>query len=342
MSDFIGKVFAHSCESMPEIPDGTIQCCVTSPPYYGLRDYGNAEQIGLEPTLTEYVERLVTVFREVRRVLREDGLVFLNLGDSYASQGGPQVVQTRNASRIGGSDSQNGGHSRSAPDGVKPKDLFGVPWTVAFALRADGWWLRDAIVWHKPNPMPSSVDDRCTPCYEMVFMLSKRAQYFSDMDAVREPLADATLERIQQAKWKSGEQAGSTRANGGAKTNGPMKSVVKRTVVNAKGLTRAPQLEDAPENYNLAGANLRNVWTIATTPYADAHFATMPLELALRCIRMGSMGGGIVLDPFAGSGTTFEAAEALGRKWTGYEVNPEYHALIADRVRQAGLFGGVA
>lgn len=215
-----------------------------------------------------------------------------------------------------------------------------MPWRVAFALQADGWWLRDAIVWHKPNPLPSSVSDRCTPSYEFVFMLAKSARYYADMDAVREPLADATLERIAQAKWRSGEQAGSVRANGGAKTNGPM-----RAVVNARGLTRAPQLEDAPENYNEAGANLRNVWTIATTPFTGTraisevtHFATFPLELALRCIRIGSREGDVILDPFMGSGTTAEAAESIGRRWCGYEINPAYHALIAERTRQAGLF----
>jgi DNA modification methylase len=324
-------VYNKSCESMAELPDGAVQTCVTSPPYFGLRDYGVEGQIGLEDTLDAYVQRLVGVFREVRRTLRDDGTLWLNLGDSYASQGGPQVVNTINE-RAGGSDTQNGGLSRNVPSDLKPKDLMGVPWRVAFALQADGWWLRDAIVWAKPNPMPSSVTDRCTSSYEFVFMLSKSARYFADMDAVREPLADATLERISQAKWKAGTQAGSERANGGAKTNGPM-----RAVVNAKGLARPPQLEDGPEQHNLAGANLRNVWTIATTPYSDAHFATFPLELPLRCIRIGTKPGDIVLDPFMGSGTVAEAAESIGRRWVGYELNPEYVALIAERTRQIGL-----
>ena len=338
--DYVGKVFAKSCERMDEIPDTSVQCCVTSPPYYGLRDYSVEGQIGLEPTVAAYVERLVGVFREVRRVLRPDGLAFLNLGDSYAGSWGAQghgdmsgrsVVSARQIAAHPDKKRQ----TRSIRDaGLKPKDLIGIPWRVAFALQADGWWLRDAIVWAKPNPMPSSVEDRCTPSYEMVFMLTKSARYSSNMDAVREPLSPATLERIQQAKWQSGQQAGSTRANGGAKTNGPM-----RAVVNAKGLTQPPQIEDG--DYSEAGANLRNVWTIATTPYAEAHFAVMPLELALRCIRIGTRVGDVVLDPFMGSGTTAEAAESIGRAWVGYESNPEYHALIAERVRQRGLFGGV-
>jgi site-specific DNA-methyltransferase (cytosine-N4-specific) len=327
---------------MPEIADGSVACCVTSPPYYGLRDYGIEGQIGLEGTVLEYVERLVGVFREVRRVLRDDGTLWLNLGDSYAGSWGNQgrkedrgsqrpinggMLQPVLDGRYGDKGS-NTGKIRDA--GLKPKDLIGVPWSVAFALRADGWWLRDAIVWVKPNPMPSSVTDRCTSSYEMVFMLSKAARYYADMDAVREPLAEATLDRIAQAKWKSGEQAGSMRANGGAKTNGPM-----RAVVNAKGLKQPPQVEDGC--YPTNGANLRNVWTISTTPYARAHFATFPIELPSRCIRIGSKQGDLVLDPFMGSGTTAEAAEALGRRWVGYEINPEYHALIAERTRQKGL-----
>ena len=231
-----------------------------------LLPYFQDAELGLEATVQEYVERLVGVFREVRRVLRPDGLAFLNLGDSYAGSWGAQgrgemdersVVSARQIAAHPRKQRQTGS-IRDA--GLKPKDLIGVPWRVAFALQADGWWLRDAIVWAKPNPMPSSVEDRCTSSYEMVFMLAKSARYFSDMDAVREPLSPATLERIQQAKWQSGQQAGSTRANGGAKTNGPM-----RAVVNAKGLTQPPQIEDG--DYSEAGANLRNVWTIATTPF---------------------------------------------------------------------------
>jgi DNA modification methylase len=285
-----------SCESMPEIPDGSVQCCVTSPPYFGLRDYGVEGQIGLEPTLDAYVQRLVGVFREVRRTLRDDGTLWLNLGDSYANT--------------------------STGGGLKSKDLMGVPWRVALALQAPyhngptmepGWWLRDAIVWHKPNPMPSSVSDRCTSSYEMIFMLAKSARYFADMDAVAMP------------------------SECGGKTHKTTEKSFGTQSAGAKGKPSGNQIPGTvvvlPEK-----ANLRNVWTIATTPYSGAHFATFPLELPLRCIRIGTKPGDVVLDPFMGSGTVAEAAESIGRRWVGYEINAEYLPLIAERTRQKGLF----
>jgi DNA modification methylase len=319
VSDYIGKVFSKSCADMSEIPDDVIQCCVCSPPYYGLRDYGIEGQIGLEPTVGEYVERLVGVFREVRRVLRDDGTLWLNLGDSYASMGGAGGTMSASG-LVGGTKAQRPRPEAGNPEvwgrwnkpwkamGLKPKDLIGVPWMVAFALRADGWWLRDAIVWHKPNPMPSSVEDRCTASYEFVFMLAKSARYYADMESVREPGPPVSPREF-------GRKDPAT--HGREKLTGNM---VPGKTWQSDG-----------------GANLRNVWTIATTPYAEAHFATFPIELPSRCIRIGSRPGDLVLDPFAGSGTTFEAAEALGRKWVGYELNPAYHALIAERTRQQGL-----
>jgi DNA modification methylase len=303
-------VYNKSCESMAELPDGAVQTCVTSPPYFGLRDYGVEGQIGLEDTIDAYVQRLVGVFREVRRALRDDGTLWLNLGDSYASQGGPQVVNTINE-RAGGSDTQNGGLSRNVPSDLKPKDLMGVPWRVAFALQADGWWLRDAIVWAKPNPMPSSVTDRCTSSYEMVFMLAKSARYYADMESVKETAIHAGETRTTTKKSSAGQAAGI-----GIKPSG---NAIPGSVVE------------------ITDRNPRNVWTIATTPYSDAHFATFPLELPLRCIRIGTKPGDLVLDPFAGSGTTLEAAESIGRRWVGYELNAAYVALIAERTRQIGL-----
>ena len=212
----MNRAYNATCETMPEIPDGSIQTCVTSPPYYGLRDYDVPGQIGLEETLDAYVARIVGVFREVRRTLRDDGTLWLNLGDSYAGSWGAQGRDSAMAGRSVLSARQIAAHPHNATRtgsirdaGLKAKDLIGVPWSVAFALRADGWWLRDAIVWHKPNPMPSSVKDRCTPSYEMVFLLAKSARYYYDADAIREPHASATLARIAQAKWKNGTQAGS-------------------------------------------------------------------------------------------------------------------------------------
>ena len=309
MVGYENRVFAQSCETMEQIPDGVVQTCVTSPPYFGLRDYGVDGQIGLESTVDAYVARLVAVFREVRRTLRDDGVLWLNLGDSYASQGGPQVPQTVNSLRIGGSDSQNGGRSRNLHDGLKPKDLIGIPWRVAFALQADGWWLRSDIIWHKPNPMPSSVSDRCTSSHEYVFMLSKSERYFFDADAISEPAI----------------YAGDIKSNNAGKnhlsSNATQVGFIREGGVTVKE-TR----------------NKRDVWTIATTPYSDAHFATFPVELPTLCIRAGSREGDLVLDPFMGSGTVAEVAEGLGRRWVGYEINPAYHELIAERTRQKGLF----
>lgn len=330
LSSIRNRLFIGSCEDMSAIPDGAVQCCVTSPPYYGLRDYGIEGQIGLEGRLEDYLGRLLTVFAEVHRVLRDDGTLWLNIGDSYAGSWGAQG-RTNGAGTAVGSPfnhslisktqiesaprrTTNTGSIRTA--GLKPKDLIGIPWRLALALQAEGWWLRDAIVWHKPNPMPSSVTDRCTPAYEMVFMLTKSERYFADMDAVRQPISQGTILRQVNQSDRIESQVGSIRANGGAKINGPMKAV----------------------GDPIAGANLRNVWTIPTTPYSDAHFATFPIELPSRCIRIGSKPGDLILDPFMGSGTTAEAAEALGRQWVGYELNPEYAALISKRTQQAGLF----
>ncbi|MDE2107420.1 MAG: site-specific DNA-methyltransferase [Patescibacteria group bacterium] len=349
----MNRVYLGSCEKMTEIPDASVHCCVTSPPYYGLREYEADGQIGHEATVAEYVDRLVGVFREVRRVLRPDGTAWLNIGDSYAGSWGAQgrtvgdtgskskydkrlSERTISARQIVTHPRRTSGTGTIRDEGLKPKDLIGVPWRVAFALQADGWWLRDAIVWAKPNPMPSSVTDRCTSSYEMIFMLAKSRRYFADMDAVREPMAEASVARLEQARLE--QQAGSMRANGGAKTNGPMKAVARRNP-NAKGLKQAPQLEDNPLAYNMAGANLRNVWTIATTPFSGDHPAVMPRMLAQRCILIGSPPGGIVLDPFMGSGTVAEVAIGCGREYVGYELNPDYHKVIADRL---GLFGKTA
>lgn len=305
------QVFLGSSESMPEIPDAAVHCCVTSPPYFGLREYAAAGQIGQEATIDAYVERLVTVFREVRRVLREDGTLWLNLGDSYCSSdkwGGKQTNTGKHTVSSDGSVASWAVRRKRAPmPGIKPKDLVGVPWRVAFALQADGWWLRDAIVWAKPNAMPSSVTDRCTSSYEMVFMLAKSKTYYADMDAVREPLKEPEA---------SGQRFGGNKMAGGRDYSG--------NVYDAGAMT---------------GANLRNVWTIPTTPFSGDHPAVMPRELAARCVLIGAPPAGIVLDPFMGSGTVAEVAIGNGREYVGYELNPAYHRVISDRL---GLFGEIA
>ena len=285
------------------------QMCVTSPPYFGLRDYGVDGQIGLEQTPDEYVAKMVEVFREVRRVLRDDGTLWLNLGDSYAANRAYQVPSTKGGPKH--SDSQAvGGKGSVVPDGLKPKDLIGIPWLLAFALRADGWYLRQDIIWHKPNPMPESVRDRCTKAHEYIFLLSKSERYFFDSEAMREP----------SAGWPIG----------GAKTRG------KTGYATASGAGKSPQRDS---NGGLGGdgqtRNRRSVWTVAARPYKGAHFATFPPALIEPCILAGSRPGDIVLDPFMGSGTTAEVAILHGRQYLGCELNEEYRGLQDARVRGA-------
>jgi DNA modification methylase len=281
-----------------------------------LRDYGVEGQIGLEETPEAYVNNLVVIFREVRRVLRDDGTLWLNLGDSYASQGGAHGGRNDNQRGVGAkrlhAEGAGDQAARRPAHGYKPKDLLGIPWMVAFALRADGWYLRSAIVWHKPNPMPESVRDRPTSSYEHVFLFSKREKYFHDADAIAEPSEDSSLARLSQ---DVASQAGSNRANGGVKTNGPMKAV--------GGATR----------------NARNVWTITTQPFSGAHFATMPPELAERCIKASSKPGDTILDPFGGAGTTGLVADRLARNAILCELNPEYVKIARERIiNDAPLF----
>jgi len=262
-------------DRLADLEAESVQTVVTSPPYWGLRDYGVDGQLGLEATLDEYVANLVAVFREVRRVLRDDGTVWLNLGDSYA--------------------------------GLKPKDLCGTPWRVAFALQADGWWLRQEIIWHKPNPMPESVKDRCTRGHEQVFMLTQKARYFYDADAIRE--ADAGTDH---ARTVLEGQPSLEPSNGLLPTH--------------SGLRKA-------EGRKGAGRNKRSVWTVATQPYSEAHFATFPPKLIEPCILAGSREGDTVLDPFAGSGTTLMVALRHNRSALGIELNPEYVRLAERRIR---------
>lgn len=296
-----------------------VQTCVTSPPYFGLRDYGHEGQIGLEQTPDQYIAAMVEVFRCVRDVLAEDGTLWLNIGDSYA--GGSKAGEKRPGSgRADGIVDDRGQRNRNGiglVEGCKPKDLIGIPWMLAFALRADGWYLRQDIIWHKPNPMPESVRDRCTKAHEYVFLLSKSERYFYDHEAAMEPVAASTIERLSQPTLH--QQEGSTRVPG--KTNGNMKAVGRTDM-----------------------RNRRSVWTVATRPYKGAHFATFPPALIEPCILAGSRPGDIVLDPFMGSGTTAAVALQHGRKYLGCELNPEYGPLQQERIAKAApkpdLFSG--
>ena len=282
---------ADVIDGLRTLPDASVHCCVTSPPYWGLRDYGHDGQIGLEPTPEAYVARMAEVFREVRRVLRDDGTLWLNLGDSYAGS-----TMTGGNKSFNSSGGENGFKQKrqfarpaTTPNGLKPKDLVGIPWRVAFALQADGWYLRQDIIWHKPNPMPESVRDRCTKAHEYVFLLTKSQRYYYDAQAVSEPVAVSTVARLQQPTLL--EQGGSDRVPG--KTNGPMKAVGPRFGGSRFGDSDDPKYATKSGNvYQIPDANgrrnRRSVWTVTTKPYSGAHFAVMPSDLVEPCIKAGT------------------------------------------------------
>jgi DNA modification methylase len=306
------------------MPDGSVDSCVTSPPYFGLRDYGEPGQYGLEASPAEYVETMRSLFAEVRRVLADDGTLWLNLGDSYSVRWASQ----RGAGRRGlNDDDATRERSGAIPHGVPEKNLLGMPWRVAFALQDDGWILRNAIVWHKPNAMPESVTDRMSCRYEHLFLFSKSRQYWFDLDPIREPLVRP--EALTEGITFDGNKAA-------ALTTG---SSTRRTG-NRYGSTRPwvdPE-QSAERSANPLGRNPGDVWTISTKPFAEAHFAVMPPELAERCILAGCKPGGTVLDPFSGSGTTGMVAQRHGRKYVGIDLNKDYLDLsLRTRLQQAAL-----
>ena len=287
------------------------QTCVTSPPYFGLRDYGHEGQIGLEETPEQYIAAMVEVFRCVWDVLEDDGTLWLNIGDSYARAGGwsdnhglDGVPRGESGRAITGI-SANGGKSQKLAGGCKTKDLIGIPWMLAFALRADGWYLRQDIIWHKPNPMPESVRDRCTKAHEYIFLMSKSQKYYYDADSIKDPV---------KQDWGTRDRTDGKYHNEGS------------------GLQPHSGLE---KSYEMA--NKRSVWTVNTKPYKGAHFAVFPQELIEPCILAGAPKGGIVLDPFMGSGTTAQVAQNLGRTYLGCELNAEYAPLQAERTKQFSL-----
>jgi DNA modification methylase len=301
------KILQGNClETLSSLEEKSVNTCVTSPPYWGLRDYGNGDQLGQEETPEKFTENLVKLFREVRRVLRDDGTVWLNLGDSYNGSGGqgtkPNIMSKEAAEGRGG--------KAIKVNGIKPKDLIGIPWRVAFALQADGWYLRQDIIWSKPNPMPESVTDRCTKAHEYIFLLSKSPKYYYDNEAIKEDSAESSKDRLNQ---DIKNQKGSSRVPG--KTNGTM---------NAVGGEKR---------------NKRSVWAVATQSYSEAHFATYPPELIKPCILAGCPEGGTVLDPFGGSGTTAQVASNLNRNAILCELNPEYVEIAKGRLHDSlGMF----
>lgn len=348
------RILQGDCrERLKELPDASVHCVVTSPPYFGLRDYGVDGQIGLEATPDAFVAEMVSVFREVRRVLRDDGTVWLNLGDSYTGSGkggnpeGGKQSTNRGSQTVGVLYGTGKTAREAAVTNVTrrnfdlgPKQLIGIPWRVAFALQSDGWWLRQDIIWSKPNPMPESVTDRCTKAHEYLFLLSKSARYFYDAEAIAEQLAPTSIDRLLQDVES---QAGSDRVPG--KTNGTMKAV-GRLSSNMVGTPRNHGERWRTADGGVAprgNRNKRSVWTVATQPFSEAHFATFPPSLVEPCIKAGCQTGGTVLDPFGGAGTTGLVADRLGRDAILIELNPDYAAIAQKRLSDdAGMFASVA
>lgn len=341
MQDNCRILHGDAREVLKMIPDNHVQCCVTSPPYWGLRDYGVEGQLGSEASPAEFVENLVNIFREVRRTLKKDGTLWLNLGDSYYNYR-PGKGQRQSRLSIAG---QKAAEVDNCPkrglriDGLKEKDLVGIPWRVAFALQDDGWYLRSDIIWHKPNPMPESVTDRPTKSHEYIFLLTKNKDYYYNSDDIREPYGEderaSGLERArkygyngkgtykdwyfnqrQGKDWVNKKETGDHLTYGQAKKNNP----------------------DSPPNLpHPLGKNKRSVWTVSTKAYPEAHFATYPPDLIKPCILAGSRAGDVILDPFNGSGTTGEVALGLGRQYLGIELNSEYIELSNKRLSQVTM-----
>lgn len=336
----LDRIYPGDCiQTMRTWPDAFVNTVVTSPPYWGLRDYGVEGQIGLEASPADFLNKIVEVFREVKRVLRDDGTLWLNLGDSYCSN-------------MTGSRPQGGFHNRGVSvepvcrsnayrgPGLKSKDLVGIPWRVAFALQADGWYLRQDIIWAKPNPMPESVSDRCTKSHEYIFLLAKSERYYFDQESIVEPASLNTHARMAQNIEK---QIGSDRANGGAKTNGRMKAVARGKALESEFGVKNNKSFAESVCLRTINRNKRSVWTVTTQPFKEAHFATFPPKLIEPCILAGApTGGGIVLDPFMGAGTTALVAARLNRRFVGCELNPKYIEIaerrIAAEVAQRKMF----
>ncbi len=301
----LNKIYNMDClEGLKQLDDNSINCCVTSPPYWGLRDYGVEGQLGLESTPEEYVSKMVEVFREVKRVLRDDGTLWLNLGDSYAGSWGGMSHDLKGKAKRAGTNTRP--PTSYKQQSLKPKDLVGIPWRVAFALQADSWYLRQDIIWYKPNAMPESVKDRCTKAHEYIFLLSKSSKYYYDAEAIKEPLA-----RPEELLRKTPAVFGGRNKHDGYGT-------------------RKHSGNEYVGTYT--GRNKRSVWTVSTKPFPEAHFAVFPPTLIEPCILAGCPEGGVVLDPFMGSGTTGMAAAMYQRNFIGFELNPEYCKMAEKRI----------
>lgn len=308
------RVIVGDCRNtLRDLPDGSVHSVVTSPPYFGLRDYDADGQIGLEKSPEDFVSELVSVFREVRRVLRDDGTVWLNLGDSYSGSGkGVWNASEERKANVKETYRPTVNPMRAAT-GLKPKDLIGIPWRVALALQADGWYLRQDIIWHKPNPMPESVADRCTKAHEYIFLLTKSAKYYFNSEAIME----GAVTTDAGPNYEGRGQRAASRKRGTPPRHSKYESS------DQSGL----------DNVGRGGKrNKRSVWTVATKPFRGAHFATFPPDLIAPCILAGTPPGGVVLDPFGGAGTTGLVAKNLRRDAILLEINPRYAELAKERI----------
>ncbi|MBE6890005.1 MAG: site-specific DNA-methyltransferase [Ruminococcaceae bacterium] len=329
----ISILMGDALEQLCTLPSNSIDCCVTSPPYYHLRDYGVDGQIGHEDTPEQYISKLVAIFDEVYRVLKPDGSLWVNIADSYMNSGNGRnkdgMCNPKSCHNVHSAGQMTGTIARPATHAsIKPKDLIGIPWMLAFALRENGWYLRQDIIWSKPNPMPESVKDRCTKSHEYIFLLSRSRHYFFDAEAISEPVAESTRRRLLQ---DVDNQKGSMRVPG---LNKPMKACAPR--YGGKKYTATPEVFNRTKSGKMyeprARRNKRSVWNVSTKPYKEAHFAVFPDTLITPCILAGCPDGGTVLDPFCGSGTTLVAAQRYGRNGIGIEINPDYVALAERRL----------
>jgi len=313
-------ITADALAGLRTIETASVDACITSPPYFGLRDYGVDGQIGTEATPNEFIQNLVEIFREVRRTLKDDGTLWVVIGDSYAGSGKGQTangggIQDAKRSKVRGMTLPTG-----ALDNVKPKDLIGIPWLLAFALRSDGWYLRQDVIWQKPNAMPESVKDRCTRAHEYVFMLTKSRNYYYDGDAVKELAVDGDPHPPRGSKGVARENAGRRKQDGHGR--------------RYEGFNARYHNEDHPP---VTTRNRRSVWTVTTKPCKEAHFAVFPPDLIEPCVLASSRPGGLVIDPFCGSGTTGMVAQYHGRRFIGIDINPEYVAIAERRLAKCEM-----
>lgn len=377
----LNKIHEADCRKwLRSLPDQSANCCVTSPPYFGLRDYGHDQQIGLESSVDDYIYNMVCVFHEIKRVLKDDGTLWLNLGDSYAgSSKGRNADQQYHTNSRNSKGAKQGILERSYNKGFKPKDLMGIPWRVAMALQQpsyicntcrcerhamlwgkypsgrlicplcnnstgvteiDGWYLRQDIIWYKPNPMPESVTDRCTKAHEYIFLLSKSHKYHYDGDAIRTPITGATFDRMnQQLENQRGSERAVGKVNGTMKTRlGPGRSV--REGVDSRGGNQGSETGiKACIDLENGSANKKSVWPVTTKPFTEAHFATFPEDLIVDCIKAGCPENGVVIDPFAGAGTTPMVSRKLNRNFYACELNPSYIKIANKRLfNELGMF----